>query len=380
MGLTNSVIETGVDKLVSLINAKGKIASYDAAKELGVSSTVVMEWADFLEEEGIINIEYKFTKPFLIARKLVKKDVQEKAEEFSGKKDIFVRKAEISLIFLDKEAEKLKQIKDEFDKIKKELGFDMGSVKNELEELDKYEQLKIGMDKQIENQRTSAMYKIEEMTRRVLRERKKYQYILSEIKKEEHDLDSEKNEVHSLEESEKIIKSRINKLKAIIEQVESRVKQEEENVQISESHIQKLDIMAKTMKIRVETEKGVIEHLIAESKEQTKKIKELQNRVIEKIAGKEKKLKGVKKASKKIKELFKKRMGIMNLIERMNKDRNVLQKELIALIRKAKSFELSSKSANIGDQIVNIEKKFKEVDTKKKFFEKEVKKLNTFFK
>ncbi|HJN57258.1 MAG: hypothetical protein QF436_00910 [Candidatus Woesearchaeota archaeon] len=380
MGLTNSVIETGVDKLVSLINAKGKIASYDAAKELGVSSTVVMEWADFLEEEGIINIEYKFTKPFLIARKLVKKDVQEKAKEFSGKKDIFVRKAEISLIFLDKEAEKLKQIKDEFDKIKKELGFDMGSVKNELEELDKYEQLKIGMDKQIENQRTSAMYKIEEMTRRVLRERKKYQYILSEIKKEEHDLDSEKNEVHSLEESEKIIKSRINKLKAIIEQVESRVKQEEENVQISESHIQKLDIMAKTMKIRVETEKGVIEHLIAESKEQTKKIKELQNRVIEKIAGKEKKLKGVKKASKKIKELFKKRMGIMNLIERMNKDRNVLQKELIALIRKAKSFELSSKSANIGDQIVNIEKKFKEVDTKKKFFEKEVKKLNTFFK
>jgi len=380
MGLTNSVIETGVDKLVSLINAKGKIASYDAAKELGVSSTVVMEWADFLEEEGIINIEYKFTKPFLIARKLVKKDVQEKAKEFSGKKDIFVRKAEISLIFLDKEAEKLKQIKDEFDKIKEELGFDMGSVKNELEELDKYEQLKIGMDKQIENQRTSAMYKIEEMTRRVLRERKKYQYILSEIKKEEHDLDSEKNEVHSLEESEKIIKSRINKLKAIIEQVESRVKQEEENVQISESHIQKLDIMAKTMKIRVETEKGVIEHLIAESKEQTKKIKELQNRVIEKIAGKEKKLKGVKKASKKIKELFKKRMGIMNLIERMNKDRNVLQKELIALIRKAKSFELSSKSANIGDQIVNIEKKFKEVDTKKKFFEKEVKKLNTFFK
>ncbi|MAH33153.1 hypothetical protein CL615_02060 [archaeon] len=380
MGLKNSVIETGVDKLVSLINAKGKIASYDAAKELGVSSTVVMEWADFLEEEGIINIEYKFTKPFLIARKLAKKDVQEKAKEFSGKKDIFVRKAEISLIFLDKEAEKLKKIKDEFDKIKKELGFDMGSVKNELEELDKYEQLKIGMDKQIENQRTSAMYKIEEMTRRVLRERKKYQYILSEIKKEEHDLNSEKNEVHSLEESEKIIKSRINKLKAIIEQVESRVKQEEENVQISESHIQKLDIMAKTMKIRVESEKGVIEHLIAESKEQTKKIKELQNRVIEKIAEKEKKLKGVKKASKKIKELFKKRMGIMNLIERMNKDRNVLQKELIALIRKAKSFELSSKNANIGDQIVNIEKKFKEVDTKKKFFEKEVKKLNTFFK
>lgn len=380
MGLMNSVIETGVDKLVNLINAKGKIASYDAARDLGVSSIVIMEWADFLEEEGIINIEYKFTKPFLVARKLGKKDMQEKAKEFSGKKDVFVRKAEVSVIFLDKEAEKLKKIKDEFDKIKKELGFDIGSIKGELEELEKYEQLKINLDKQIESQKTNAMDKIEEMTRQVSREKKKYQYILSEIKKEEHDLDDEKNEAHSLEESERIIKSRLNSLKVIIGQVEARVNQEEENVQISERHIQKLDIMAKTMRIRVEKEKGAIEPLIAESKEQAKKIKELQDKVIKKITEKEKKLKGAKKASKKIKALFKKKMGVMSLIEKMNKDRNALQKELIALIKKAKSFELSSKSANIGDQITNIEKKFKEVDTKKKLFEKELKQLSSFFK
>ena len=48
MGLTSSIIETGVDKLVNLVNRKGKIASEDAAKELGVSTTVVMEWVDFL--------------------------------------------------------------------------------------------------------------------------------------------------------------------------------------------------------------------------------------------------------------------------------------------------------------------------------------------
>src|SRR3989338_7836244 len=115
MGLTDSIIETGVDKLVNLINEKGRISSFDAAKDLGVSNTVVMEWADFLEEEGIISIEYKFTKPFLIPRKLGKKEVQEKAKEFSGKKDVFVRKAEVSLSFLEKESGKLKTLKDEFD-------------------------------------------------------------------------------------------------------------------------------------------------------------------------------------------------------------------------------------------------------------------------
>jgi len=123
MGLTDSIIETGVDKLVKLVNEKGKVSSFDAAKELGVSNTVVMEWADFLEEEGIISIEYKFTKQFLVPRKLGKKEVQEKAKEFSGKKDVFVRKAEVSLSFLDKEAAKLNSIKEEFDKIKKELGW-----------------------------------------------------------------------------------------------------------------------------------------------------------------------------------------------------------------------------------------------------------------
>ncbi|MCH8875134.1 hypothetical protein IH824_20635 [candidate division KSB1 bacterium] len=104
MESTGFVIETGVDKLVKLINSKGKISSDDAAKELGVGNTIVMEWADFLEEEGIINVEYKFTKPFLVARKIGKKDVQEKAKAFVGKKEGFVRKAEVALGFLEKES------------------------------------------------------------------------------------------------------------------------------------------------------------------------------------------------------------------------------------------------------------------------------------
>ena len=53
MALAKSIIETGVDKLVNLVNTSGRISSLDAAKELGVSSAVIMEWADFLEEEGL---------------------------------------------------------------------------------------------------------------------------------------------------------------------------------------------------------------------------------------------------------------------------------------------------------------------------------------
>ena len=173
MTLMNSVIETGVDKLVNLIKTRGKISSADAAKELGVSTTIVMEWGDFLEEEGIISIEYKFAKPFLVARKLANKDVQEKAKEFSGKKDVFVRKAEISLSFLERESDKLKSLKEEFDKIKKDLGLDIGSIKNDLVELRKYEDLKINLDKKLQEQKTSSMNKLQEITNQIIMEKEK---------------------------------------------------------------------------------------------------------------------------------------------------------------------------------------------------------------
>ena len=138
--------------------------------------------------------------------------------------------------------------------------------------------------------------------------------------------------------------------------------------------------MAEAAKTTIENKKGLIEPLVEESKKQTEKIKELQDTIIRKITTKEKKLKGVKKASKKMKDFFKKKIGVLDLIERVNKDRNDLQNELITLIRKARSFQLSSKSSDAGKAMDDIEKKFKNVDNKKKVFEEELKKLSSFFK
>ena len=97
MNIENSVIETGVDKLVKIVKERGQVALADVAKELGVNSNVIQEWVDFLEEEGVISVEYRLTKPYLVDRKLTKKEVESKAKEFASKKEVFVRKAEVSL-------------------------------------------------------------------------------------------------------------------------------------------------------------------------------------------------------------------------------------------------------------------------------------------
>ena len=129
MDIESTVIETGVDKLVNIVKERGRIALADAARELGVSTTVIQEWVDFLEEEGIISVQYKLTKPYLVERKLTKKEVESKAKEFAGKKEVFIRKAEVSLSFLEKQAEELKKVKGEFDKLKDELGLQLDTVK-----------------------------------------------------------------------------------------------------------------------------------------------------------------------------------------------------------------------------------------------------------
>lgn len=380
MGLANTVIETGVDKLVKIINSKGSISSADAARELGVSTTVVMEWADFLEEEGIISIEYKFTKAFLVARKLAKKEVQEKAKEFEGKKDVFVRKAEGSLSFLEKESSNLKNLKEEFDKIKKDLGLDIDHVKDDLAELQKYEQLKIELDKRVEDQKNSSINKLQEITNQIAMEKRKYESILQEIKREELILEKDKTEATSIEEAEELIKNRVASLRAMIKNVEDKARNEEESIKNVEEHIKNLELLAKKVEEKIEKERAIIDPLVEQSLSQTEKIKELQQKIVKMILLKEKKLKGAKKASEKMKAFFKKKLGVLSLIEKVNKDRNELESEVIGLIKKAKAFELSSKSRDTDTQIGDMEKKFNEVDDKKKQFEEELKKLNSFLK
>lgn len=63
--MEDSQVETGVDQLVHLLRDKKKISMEDAAKELKMALPTIQLWVDFLVEEKIVGVEYKFTKPFL---------------------------------------------------------------------------------------------------------------------------------------------------------------------------------------------------------------------------------------------------------------------------------------------------------------------------
>ncbi len=58
-------VETGVDDLISLLESSGTISIKDASQKLKIDESYIQAWVDFLVEEKVLGIEYKFTKPYI---------------------------------------------------------------------------------------------------------------------------------------------------------------------------------------------------------------------------------------------------------------------------------------------------------------------------
>ncbi|MCD4666240.1 hypothetical protein K8R47_00325 [archaeon] len=74
-------ITTAVDSLVEIIKNKGRISVEEASKELKLPENIINEWATFLEEEGVITVDYKFTTPMLEFKNHTTKRTYEREKE-----------------------------------------------------------------------------------------------------------------------------------------------------------------------------------------------------------------------------------------------------------------------------------------------------------
>ena len=63
--MDNNILKTSVDDLYELVRSRKKISVEEAAKILRMPIGIVQSLADFLVEERIFGIEYKFTTPFI---------------------------------------------------------------------------------------------------------------------------------------------------------------------------------------------------------------------------------------------------------------------------------------------------------------------------
>jgi len=380
----DSLLKTGVDRLVSLIQEKKRVSVPQAAKELGVSPVVVEEWADFLEEDGIISIDYKFATPWLIEKKLKKEEIEKKVREFHGKKDIILRKSESLLSFLDREGEDIAKIRDEFKNIREDIHAELGNVKKELSELERYEELKNKVNNQIKTQDRIFADKIKEIDGQIVRVQKKYKGILRDIGAEEKIIKVERLKIESIKKIEEGLKQKIKRIENNIDKVKQKINLEDAHIGDLESHTKGLKELAEGTKEIINMQKSKIVPLAKERKEYEKKVIQSQKEILKKVFERSRMIKRdiskSKRLSDKFSRFFEKRMETSDLIEKINTDRNNLRNELNQFIAKAKTFSILSHSADIQKHINMMETQFKEIDQKKNIFEKEIKKLCSLIK
>ncbi|GEM_PF-5525603 len=128
MEFDDLLITTGVDALIRLIKEKKEVECTDAATILKIPSSSVQEWAQILEEEGIISIKYKYTKSYFAWIEPTAEEVE--AEKVSFKEEKTSLMQEIAALKNEMEPDKLsiKEAKEAFSKLYE-------SIKPKLDEI-----------------------------------------------------------------------------------------------------------------------------------------------------------------------------------------------------------------------------------------------------
>ncbi len=88
------MLRTDVDNFLDIIKKEGKIALNRVAKILQVPLKTVEAWADFLVEDKVIGIEYKFTTPYVyMNREKSEQTEMRNYMQFDTKKEFYEKAA-----------------------------------------------------------------------------------------------------------------------------------------------------------------------------------------------------------------------------------------------------------------------------------------------
>lgn len=93
--MNDDVLKTSVDDLYELVKSRKKIAVEDAAKILKLPINIVQSLVDFLVEEKIFGMEYKFTTPYIYIseKKKINAEISPPQEKKVITKEEFYQKA-----------------------------------------------------------------------------------------------------------------------------------------------------------------------------------------------------------------------------------------------------------------------------------------------
>ncbi len=137
--LEDALISTPIDRLVELIKNEREVPLEYAASKIGEEVPTVEEWANILEDRGIIKIDYKLSKIILKWNEPTKKEIEERNEFYITKKQEVKQKIEETTTKLKEERNNILNLLSEFKEFKTKYKEKLDELSNIL---NKYKNLK----------------------------------------------------------------------------------------------------------------------------------------------------------------------------------------------------------------------------------------------
>jgi len=356
--MVSANIKTGVDKLVELVSDKKKITVDDAAKTLGVGKNVVQEWAEFLEEEGLVSLDYSLSKVWITEKKITKEEVMSSAKEVSSEKEALTRKIDVAISSLQDEASGFENIRKEFTNIQGHIKNEVEVVKKQLGELERYDSLRNNIDKEVSKQREDYAAFVKEAQEKLKLESQKYEELKEVIEKERKNLEQYGQKLDELKklrnDYERTVASLKNSLKSIddvMDDYKHKFDGSNKTILVYKNALDKLNAELSEKKGTLLTKK--IQDLKLGEERLLKNQLELENEIKEKLGSLS--YSGIgDKVHKGFDGVFAKNITTEKLIAEIENDKTDLTKDLESLKKKVETFSLLTNSSSMKTQLKDM--------------------------
>jgi chromosome segregation ATPase len=383
MGQKRKLIETGVDKLVSIVNEKGEISFKDAAKKLATPISSIEEWAKFLEEEDVIEINYKLATPYLRKKQLTQVQKRQKIDNFKKSKEIFDNKLEAATSYFNELDKKINNVTKMFQDVEGHLSSKLGKVEEEISLLRDAEKQKENLDEQILEAKRRSLNKIKEIEDHTRKEKISYERAFSqakqELRKDDDLLKKSENFLQKVKDEENYLQKRLKEVQEMSKKIQDEVEVRSKMLADTEEHIIMVKKKHDLLKDDLESEQVVLKRMIDENEEQEKLIGELQKTIIAKMDEGEKRLdakeKEIRDIPKRFKEMIEHKKDIKDLLNVITHEEIELKEEITELRRQSRILSLSIGTKDFGKEIDKLNLRISDITSKRAFFKEKVTKL-----
>ena len=277
---------------------------------------------------------------------------------------------------ISREAEGLMEAKKKMSEVETEIKSKIGAFTKDLEKLDELEKRRRTLMEKIKEMESVYKKEIASVKHKIEQDQKMFDELITNAQAERKKLMDDESRVNALDEELKILQKNIEKMSESLKKMSQGIHKMDSKISIQRSMINRLELHASKIESLTKAHKAKLLRDLKERYEDiTKKISLYQEKLLKNISMIDKSLDSEKKKGESSIAVFerfiKKKRDIFDLIEKLDKEIDLMKQELLQMKRKALAIDVFSKKSS-QDEIEKLEKHLESLEREKKKLENEL--------